>query len=176
MGDSGYFTRSMSVSRRSFLRGRLRVDSNVLRPPWAVIESAFEGACTRCGDCLKVCPTAILVVGDGGFPTVDFHHGECSFCGDCVAACPTGALQRHSQDGGPWSLRAAIGDACLARSGVECRVCGEACDEAAIRFRPTRGGVAQPQLDAARCTGCGACYAPCPVEAIALTKNVEMQE
>ena len=37
----------------------------------------------------------------------------------------------------------------------------------AIRFRPTLGGVSQPELDRAACTGCSACVAPCPTHAIA---------
>jgi len=166
----------MSISRRGFLKGRFRSDSDALRPPWATGDGAFEEACTRCGDCIKVCPTSILIAGGGGFPVVDFGRGECSFCGDCATACKPGALMRARESLAPWALKAAIGDGCLAHRGVECRVCGEICDEGAIRFRPAAGGVAQPQFDDANCTGCGACYAPCPVGAIALTKNVEKSE
>ncbi|AYH42021.1 ferredoxin-type protein NapF [Azoarcus sp. DN11] len=163
----------MSTSRRGFLRGYIRSDVDVLRPPWAIAGGAFEDACTRCGDCLKACPTAILVAGPGGYPGVDFGHGECSFCGDCVTACKAGALRRS--DGlAPWRLAAVIAEACLARRGIECRVCGEACGAAAICFRPSRGGVAQPLFDAERCTGCGACQAPCPAGAIAMKNPVEM--
>lgn len=59
-----------------------------------------------------------------------------------------------------------ITDACLARQRIECRVCGERCDEGAIRFRPTLGGVAQPELLAERCTGCGDCLQACPTGAL----------
>jgi len=166
----------MSISRRGFLKGRFRSDSAALRPPWAACDGAFKDACTRCGDCIRVCPTSILIAGAGAFPVVDFSRGECSFCGDCVTACKPGALMRTSESLAPWSLKAAIGDGCLAHRGVECRVCGEICGVGAIRFRPTAGGVAQPRFDDAHCTGCGACYAPCPVGAIALTKNVEKLE
>ncbi|MCC4119180.1 4Fe-4S dicluster domain-containing protein, partial [Aromatoleum toluclasticum] len=82
----------MSTSRRGFLRGRFRADPDMLRPPWAVPEGVFEDVCTRCGDCLKACPPAILVSAPGGYPVVDFSRGECSFCGDCVAACKAEAL------------------------------------------------------------------------------------
>lgn len=166
----------MSTSRRSFLRGRFRSDGDAVRPPWAIEGAAFEDACTRCGDCMKACPTAILVSGPGGFPTVDFSRGECTFCSECVVACKPRALLRAGVDAAPWQLKAAIGEACLARSGVECRICGEVCGESAIRFRPTAGGVAQPQFDAQRCTGCGACQAPCPVRAIALANELEKCE
>lgn len=62
----------------------------------------------------------------------------------------------------------AISPACLARRGVECRVCGDACDSGALRFAPQRGGIAQPVLDLARCTRCGDCVGPCPVGAISV--------
>lgn len=165
----------MSVSRRGFLRGRFRAEAQAQRPPWAVEAALFEDRCTRCGDCLEACPTGIIVTGPGGFPMLDFGRGECTFCGDCLTACRTGALQRTAADAAPWLLKAAIGDDCLARRGVDCRVCGEVCQAEAIRFRPTAGGVAQPVFEAERCTGCGACHAPCPVGAIALTNETESQ-
>jgi ferredoxin-type protein NapF len=62
----------------------------------------------------------------------------------------------------------AISSACLAHRSVECRLCGDACDTGALRFRPTRGGIAQPVLDLSRCTRCGDCVGPCPVGAISV--------
>ena len=152
-------------SRRNFLRGRVAAHRGEPRPPWALAEGEFVNACTRCGDCARACPTRIIRQGDGGYPTVDFARGECTFCGECVAHCPTRALQRAPQQP-PWPLRATIGERCLARQSVECRVCGEMCEFAAIRFVPQPGGIAAPQLDSERCTGCGACVAPCPTAAI----------
>lgn len=155
----------MSASRRGFLFGRFRADRGALRPPWAIEVGAFEDRCTRCGECIRACPSAIVIAGDGGFPKVDFARGECSFCGDCVSACQPKALRRD-KGARAWSLEIAIGDACVARDGVECRVCGEACNEAAVRFRPRVGGAPLPVTDPQRCTGCGACVAPCPADAI----------
>lgn len=163
----------MSSSRRSFLRGRFNGETLPQRPPWALAEDAFESACTRCGECATVCPTAIIVARAGGFPEVDFTRGECTFCGDCVAACAPQAL--HRTGNAPWPMRAVIGDGCLAQRSVECRVCGEACAYGAIVFRPTLGGIAPPAFDAARCTGCGACVAPCPVAAIAVRTMMETE-
>ena len=136
-----------------------------MRPPWALAEADFIDRCTRCNDCLNACPTRILKAGDGGYPSVDFSAGECTFCGDCLAACQPQALQRH--DGQPaWPYKAVIGDTCLPRQGVECRVCGDFCDSRAIRFQPRLGGSPLPELDPEKCTGCGACVAPCPTVAI----------
>jgi ferredoxin-type protein NapF len=89
-----------------------------------------------------------------------------------VAACTPGALRREAAQPG-WQHRASIGEACLARRGVECRICGEACGVGAIRFRPRVGGVALPELTDEACTGCGACLGPCPAQAIAMAPTLE---
>lgn len=154
-----------AINRRSFLRGRLSAAQDVLRPPWAVAENEFLDNCTRCGDCLRACPTRIVHDRDSGYPALDFSGGECTFCGECVAVCTAGALQRHG-DRNPWSARARIGDACLAARRIECRVCGELCAPGAIRFVPLSGGVARPTLNDECCSGCGACVAVCPTQAI----------
>jgi ferredoxin-type protein NapF len=59
-----------------------------------------------------------------------------------------------------------VDDSCLSRRSVVCRLCEDACDAAAIRFRLAVGGAAQPWIDPARCTGCGACVAVCPAGSV----------
>ena len=164
-----------SPSRRGFLRGRVRAVAAETRPPWALDEHDFISACTRCDACIDACPTSILIRADGGYPAVDFSRGECTFCSECVTRCEPRALSRRSPDALPWVLKAKIGPACLAESGVECRICGENCPTGAIRFRPRLGGVALPQLDVDACSGCGACFAPCPVRAIVVNAAVAGQ-
>jgi ferredoxin-type protein NapF len=156
----------MDMRRRRLLFGRV-AGRDPLLPPWAHALPAFADACTRCGDCAAACPTRIIDAS-GAFPVVDFARGECTFCGDCVRICPEPSFDRAAFDAGaaPWTLVAAIGAACLARANVVCRTCGDACAEGAIRFPPAPGRVAVPHLDAAACTGCGACVAVCPAEAI----------
>jgi ferredoxin-type protein NapF len=141
----------------------------VVRPPWSLAESVFTDRCTRCGDCATACPEALIVRGDGGFPVVDFSRGECTFCGACADACHAQAFD--ARDTAPWSLTLTIADTCLAQRGVHCELCRDACPAGALRFRP-RAPVPLPELDATRCTGCGACVAPCPVTAIALAPGV----
>lgn len=154
----------MDVSRRRFLGAR--TSGQVLfRPPWSVPEADFLARCTRCDDCLRACPTQLLKRGEGGFPEADFSAAACTLCGDCTRACQTGALGRNTEVR-PWLFGIAITEECLAARQVECRICGEICDEAVIRFRPRLGGVSLPEVDNALCTGCGACIAPCPVTAI----------
>ena len=155
------------VSRRQFLRGDFKARRTPQRPPWALPEDDFLTACSRCGDCVPVCPTEIIVVVRG-FPEVDFKLGECTFCGNCATMCKDGALPRAGKDAAPWTIKAQIDANCLARHSVECRICGDPCPVAAIRFSPRAGGPPEPEIDAATCTGCGACVAPCPVTAISV--------
>lgn len=154
----------VDLSRRAFFRGRPRPKSE-LRPPWALAEGDFIDACTRCNDCVAACPTHILIAGDGGYPSVEFREGECTFCGDCVAVCQPNALHR-TEDQPAWPYKAIVGEDCLPRQGVECRVCGDFCDARAIRFPPRLGGSPHPEIASERCTGCGACVAPCPTLAM----------
>lgn len=152
-------------TRRQFLRMGLKNRSTPLRPPWALDEASFQGACTRCGDCLSQCPEHILLPETtGGYPRVDFSKGECTFCKSCVDACPTQAL--NGALALPWGAKAQIGEKCLAAQHVVCRTCGEQCEAAAIKFTPALGGVSLPSITLDACTGCGACVASCPTQAI----------
>lgn len=154
--------------RRNFFCGRTR-HPPPLRPPWAQVEAQFSARCSRCADCLRSCPEQILIAGPGGYPIVDFGRGACTFCGACADACLPRALERNDPHP-PWTLRAAIGPACLPHQGIECRICGDFCTPGAIRFRPRIGAAAAPEVSADACTGCGACVAPCPASAIAVLR------
>ncbi len=156
----------VDASRRGFFRGRPRPKAET-RPPWALAETRFIDTCTRCNDCLSACPEAIIISGDGGFPSIDFKRGECTFCSACVDACKPLALSRVDEQPA-WSLKANIAPNCLPHKGVECRSCGDYCDSRAIRFAPRLGGSPLPAIDSELCTGCGACVAPCPVSAITI--------
>lgn len=153
------------ISRAQFIRGNFSGSRRVVRPPWAAAEPDFVATCSRCGDCVGACPENILEAGRGGYPQVNFSRGECTFCGGCAGKCKSGALNRWADDA-PWPLKAAVAPSCLALKQVVCRTCGEACPSGAIRFRISAGAVARPEVDLAACTGCGACYGPCPVSAV----------
>jgi len=170
----------MDPRRRFFLRGALTPGASraappaLPRPPWALAdEAAFTARCTRCGECSRVCPRALIRPGDGGFPEIRFTERGCDECGACRAACPSGALQppppAPAVDTMPaFRWRIQVAPTCLAQHRVECRVCAESCDTGALRCRPALGGISQLVLDPAACTGCGECLAPCPVGALSL--------
>lgn len=112
-------------------------------------------------------------------PVVDFAHGQmepgggaCTFCGRCADACSTGALlaSEARATSAPWSFAATISDACLARQGIMCQSCKDACGDGAIRFAYQSGRVAVPVIDLTGCTGCGACQAPCPAGAVSFQR------
>ncbi len=155
---------TLNLSRRHFLLGGRRGQKPVPRPPWAVPQ--FPALCNRCGNCRDACAQRIIVLTDSGHPQIDFNNGACTFCGDCAERCPTGALSRGETSALPWMLRARVGNRCLALDGVVCQVCREQCAARAIFFPP--GPAAAPFVDSERCNGCGACVAPCPVQAISM--------
>ncbi len=157
----------MDLRKRNFLRGRVAAKAEApARPPWAVLPDAtFTTRCTRCGDCVRVCPTKVLAAGDGGFPVIRFDQAGCSLCGDCAQVCQPKAISPAEQPVAfAWKVQ--VSDACLNRHGVECRVCGDACDAKALRFKPALGGISEMHIDLEACTGCGGCVAVCPVGAI----------
>lgn len=162
----------MDPRRRSFLRGRLHDAASETaavppRPPWSRAEPEFVARCSRCAECVKACPQQVLAVGDGGFPRIGFTRAGCTLCGDCARACPSGAIDPRAVPQA-FGWRVQVAGSCLSRRGVECRVCGDACDARALRFVPARGGIAQLQVDTAACTGCGECLAVCPVAALSV--------
>jgi len=149
------------------LRGDVRGERAPVRPPWALPEALFTDRCSRCGDCIDACPEHLLAARGGGYPAVDFDGAACTFCGQCVGACRDSALLREGT-ARPWTLHAYITERCLARDTTVCTTCAEYCEAKAISFVPRVGTVAQPMLDRECCTGCGACYAACPVRAITM--------
>lgn len=155
---------SLAIDRFAFLRGDFKGRSHPIRPPWSIPEHQFQTICNNCGDCVKVCPTQVITTGRGQFPQIDFSRGECIFCGECVNSCLTGALTNNNI---AWAIKAEIDtSACVSFHQIECRSCEDNCETRSIRFSVTKGQVSQPQINSNSCTGCGACYATCPVNAI----------
>ncbi|MGM0784399.1 MAG: ferredoxin-type protein NapF [Pseudomonadota bacterium] len=156
-----------SRSRRQLFRS-LAGQGPVRRPPWSGDD--FLDRCTRCAACLEVCPEGVLFNGDGGYPEIRFAEDGCTLCGECVAVCDAGVFD-ISRTAFPW--HAAIQSHCLASADIHCQTCQDACEWRAIRFVPTLGRPPQPEVDSDACTGCGACLALCPNDAIRLIDNEE---
>lgn len=158
----------MKKQRRKFIF--LKPDANISLLPWCISESTFYEHCTRCHACFNACETRIIQIDNFGFPFVDFTKGkgECHFCYACADACALPLFFKKNER--PWGLSVKINSACLSLRHIECRVCNESCDEQAIQFLPKIGGY-QIVLEQEKCTGCGACLKPCPVNAIELISS-----
>jgi ferredoxin-type protein NapF len=152
---------NFDIGKRSlFVRTKTVSTENLL--PWIKGGQHFVSECNQCGDCLTVCPTQIIIKGDGGFPSIDFSRGECEFCGKCATICSKDLFEPITTQ--PWLKKALINDDCLATKNVLCRSCGESCEQQALTFKI--GISAIPEIDLTLCNGCGACFSPCPTQAI----------
>ncbi len=160
-----------SINRAQFLTGDFLAKGGMIRPPWALLEEQFLDKCTTCGDCIRACPDNLLVAGRAEYPVIDFSLGACDFCQECLFACKPKALAQIETESSPWNIKAEIQPNCLSSNAVMCRSCGDACDEHAIRFELKTGGVAKPILDKDKCTGCGGCFAVCPIDAIQIFES-----
>lgn len=163
-------------SRRA-LFARLRDGKAQLRLPWAIGEDDFLEACTRCGSCIAVCPTRVVKSGHGGYPVVGFEAAGCSFCGKCAEACRDACFFPVAErtTATAWTLKASVAAGCVETKGIACRMCDDACEARAIRFRPQGGGRSLAEIDTAHCTGCGACVSICPVKAITVTDQRHLE-
>jgi ferredoxin-type protein NapG len=100
-----------------------------LRPPGALEERAFLGACIKCGQCVQVCPVQAIELADldegfgTGAPFIEPRRQACDFSCDalsCVLACPTGALSHEltsKEEVQAGLARLVRPERCLARKG-----------------------------------------------------------
>jgi ferredoxin-type protein NapF len=173
---------------------RAHPDDALVRPPGSGEEDRLLGLCSRCGQCMKVCPTNVIQPAalDAGWeglytPRLRFDQGYCDWsCNECGKVCPTRAIRPLDLE---TKRREVIGrayihhDRCLPwADNVGCIVCQELCPtpkkaivlEDVVVEDPTRGEVSlrRPVVVPDLCIGCGICEFNCPVErdaAIAVT-------
>lgn len=192
--------RKLGVSRRAFLGAAgggvaavaaLRSQAvegypNRIRPPGALAEPDFLDRCLKCGQCMKVCPTGVLVpalseAGAAGLwsPVMDMERGYCEYnCTLCGQVCPSGAIRRLSiaaKHEVPVKTGTAFVDRsrCLPWSfGRNCLVCEEVCpvspkaiykDPIEIETDGETVTLFRPRVNPAQCIGCGLCQHECPV-------------
>lgn len=169
--------------------------AQALRPPGALAEKHFLGACVRCGLCVRDCPPQNLKLshwGDVltkdwatsvavGTPYFEARKIPCAMCEDipCVKACPTGALDHQLTDITQAKMGVAVlidEENCLNFLGLRCDVCYRVCPviDKAITLekvnnpRSDRHAMLLPTVHADACTGCGMCEKSCVLEEAAI--------
>ncbi|MEN8175125.1 MAG: ferredoxin-type protein NapG [Pseudomonadota bacterium] len=177
----------VGVGLGMFAKQSQALPAQAIRPPGALPEDDFLGACIRCGLCVRDCPYDILHLSELGDPiplgTPYFVAREipCEMCEDipCVAACPTGALDHAltNIDDARMGLAVLIDqETCLNFLGLRCEVCYRVCpliDEAITleRQHNVRTGMHArylPTVHSDTCTGCGKCEHACVLEEAAI--------
>ena len=170
-----------------YARTAKSVPAGALRPPGALDEGAFTGACVRCGLCVRDCPYDTLRLADlasgvaVGTPYFVAREVPCEMCEDipCVRACPTGALDPGLTDIDEARMGLAVlvdRETCLNYLGLRCDVCYRVCPlmgEAITleRFHNPRTGkhaLFLPTVHSDKCTGCGKCERSCVLEEAAI--------
>lgn len=165
----------------ALIREARALPPQAIRPPGALSEPDFLGACIRCGLCVRECPYDTLTLARlgrdapaTGTPYFTAREVPCEMCDDipCVAACPTGALDPalSSIDDARMGTAVLIDlEHCLNALGLRCDVCYRVCpliDEAITleqshNARSGHHALFMPTVHASVCTGCGKCEKSC---------------
>ena len=158
---------------------------SALRPPGALPEEDFLGACVRCGLCVRDCPYDTLKLAPfgaslaTGTPYFVARDVPCYMCEDipCVAACPTDALSKQLVDIRAADMGVAVvtgTDTCYSINGIaHCQACYLACPikDEAITMEMKQDGKRiyfEPTVHRDKCTGCGKCEKDCVVAEAAI--------
>ena len=158
-----------------------------LRPPGALPEDDFLGACIRCGLCVRDCPYNTLELARPempvatGTPYFTARNVPCEMCDDipCVKACPTQALDHALTDINQARMGLAVlidHETCLNFLGLRCDVCYRVCPaidqaitlEMVPNQRTGRHAMFLPTVHSDHCTGCGKCEKSCVLEEAAI--------
>jgi len=170
-----------------YSRQSVSLPASAIRPPGALDEEDFLGACIRCGLCVRDCPFDTLKLasfGDKvttGTPYFTARDIPCEMCDDipCVKACPTGALDHSLEniDDARMGLAVLIDEEnCLNFQGLRCDVCYRICPvidkaitlEMEHNVRSGKHAVFIPTVHSDHCTGCGKCERACVLEDTAI--------
>jgi len=137
-----------------------------IRPPGALREEEFIALCTKCDECIKVCPHESIRklnkdfdIADGT-PVIIPEKKPCYLCEDyaCIKACKDGALVEVKNVEEVAMGKASINeDNCMAYGAQFCEQCVRNCPVPdAIYLEDNKPIVAKE-----KCVGCGICENVC---------------
>ena len=177
----------MGMGLGMYSRQASSLPAMAIRPPGAIPEDEFLGACIRCGLCVRDCPYDILKLGQlgdevvAGTPYFTARTGPCEMCEDipCITACPTNALDHGLTDINKSRMGLAVvvdQETCIAFLGLRCEVCFNVCpirgEAISLDYQHnTRSGkhaLFIPVVHSEACTGCGLCEKACILEEAAI--------
>jgi len=144
-----------------------------LRPPGSLQEQQFREQCSRCSECVRVCPSHCIKIdfsgneGEGA-PYIDADLSSCVLCTSlaCMHHCPSGALQPTMVDYVDMGVAVWHESTCVRTRGDNCTVCVEACPVGARAI--TLGDDGRINVREG-CTGCGTCQHACPTNPKSIT-------
>ncbi len=157
---------------------------SVFLPPSALKKGMFSLKCSRCGNCIRKCPTGILHFPDLApqdsslplipqTPIIDFTKGKgycASDCVQCGQVCPTGAIRKIGEDeksNYPIAKLQIDIQHCMLYYDQECSICRRECPYEAIDIIWfDEEYLSLPVVDSVKCVGCGRCVLSCPGEPI----------
>jgi len=171
----------------SYTRQASSLPAYAIRPPGALDEKDFLGACVRCGLCVRDCPYDTLRLAQPGedvalgTPYFVAREIPCEMCEDipCIVACPTGALD-HSLtniDKSRMGLAVVVDqESCIAFRGLRCEECFNVCPvrgkaitlEMQHNARTGKHALFIPIVHSSDCTGCGKCEKSCIIKVFPL--------
>ncbi len=170
-----------------YARQAASLPAQALRPPGALPEANFLGACIRCGLCVRDCPYDTLKLAEPGSevatgtPYFIARDVPCEMCEDipCIKACPTGALDHALTDVDAARMGLAVvvdQETCIAFQGLRCEVCFNVCPvrgraislEMRHNDRSGKHAMFIPEVHSDSCTGCGKCEQACVMEQAAI--------
>jgi len=137
-----------------------------LRPPGALPEQRFRETCSRCGECVRVCPAECITIDAtgriaAGAPYINPEVMPCVICDSlaCMHNCPSGALLPLSISDIDMGTAEWNATTCLRSNGEDCTICIDECPVGEVAIRLDSGNVTVIE---AGCTGCGVCQHACP--------------
>src|SRR3954453_13340242 len=144
-----------------------RLPLNVwLRPPGALAEQSFRDTCSRCGECVRVCPAQCIkidptgAIGHGA-PYIDADEMPCVVCDglQCMYHCPSGALQPIPLPEIRMGTAVWYPDTCVRSAGEDCTICVDRCPVGSVAIDVVDDRIEVKPLG---CIGCGVCQHDCP--------------